>query len=75
MGVILGKRLRELMSIGELLLVNTVWASEDWLQAHAKPLAESGGLGVQAPLPPGVEGTGGGQDNGTAGAEGDVDMD
>ncbi|KAJ9112332.1 hypothetical protein QFC19_000752 [Naganishia cerealis] len=30
-----------------------VWESEEWLQAHAKPLDESGGKGVQAALPPG----------------------
>lgn len=29
-----------------------VWESEEWLQAHAKPLDESGGQGVQAALPP-----------------------
>ncbi|KAJ9120655.1 hypothetical protein QFC22_002585 [Naganishia vaughanmartiniae] len=29
-----------------------VWESEEWLQAHAKPLDESGGHGVQAALPP-----------------------
>ncbi|KAJ9096861.1 hypothetical protein QFC20_006329 [Naganishia adeliensis] len=30
-----------------------VWATEEWLQEHAKPLDESGGQGVQAALPPG----------------------
>ena len=35
----------------------SVWATEEWLQTHAKPLDESGGKGVEAALPPGREQT------------------
>jgi hypothetical protein len=36
-------------------LMSPVWQTEEWLQTHAKPLDQSGGKGVEAPLPPGRE--------------------
>lgn len=32
----------------------SVWAAEEWLVEHAKPLDESRGPDMQAPLPPGL---------------------
>lgn len=48
----------------------TVWAAEEWLVENAKPLDESRGTDLQAPLPPGLRKANGGDEG-----AGDVAME